>query len=439
MPKVIIIGAGLVGTSMAVALQKQGFEVSVYDKIEVSAEVSKGKRYLEFGETGGSLGIQANGMLVLDRLELLDKVLEQPHTLLEGMTFLNADGSDPVFRSTISNNLPDRFKKDVHLMRSHLQNVIMRKCGESGVRMFINMKLESFSQTDSEVTVKFSDGTTVTGDYLVGADGIHSNVRRILFPEHPKAEYFCGGYLGVFQHGKKVGDATLQLKYPLSIYMNGLTGSAVFAARVGDSLGAWNVLLAKSHDGDASANAANDDWRPAANLPQEAARLADLVKEWQSPPNLVDAVLHADRITPINVYDLPNLPKWHKGRVLLAGDSAHGMLPSFGHGLGQGLEDVSVLADLFAELGGVYADHRKVFELYDKIRIPRAHSVANTSRNASSTTFTNSKLREKVMRTMMKFAFWLSNVLKLNDVVGAHDVRLDVKKALAAENIIIAK
>ncbi|KAJ3389614.1 hypothetical protein HDU84_008535 [Entophlyctis sp. JEL0112] len=435
--KVIVVGAGLVGGCAALALKKLGMEVVIYDKADVATadRNADGTVNIDFGEVGGALGIQANGLLALDRLGLLDKVLEQPHTLPDGMHYAKADGSDPVLRSMIQLGVAEKFTRPVAIMRSNLHGVIFKACQSLGIRTFISKKLVSLEQTDEQVTCNFADGSSATADYVVAADGIHSVTRQTLFPEFPKADFWVTGYLGVFDLNKEVGDEKLSIPHPVSACVDGFTGTMVFSQTLGQHRGVWTVTLDKAH----SEQPAEDDldsWRPYTNLPKESARLASLVSEWGTPQQIVSCVRHANRITPVHMYDLPNIPKYSKGRVVIVGDAAHGMLPTLGYGISQGLEDVIALSDLFEEFGE--DNYKTVFNLYEKIRIPRAHKVQDDSRAISATMFSSTKFKAAVGRQIMKTVFWLSKTFRLVDPVSVYDVKADIAKVIQEQKALAA-
>ncbi|KAJ3110524.1 hypothetical protein HK100_003004 [Physocladia obscura] len=118
---------------------------------------------------------------------------------------------------------------------------------------------------------------------------------------------------------------------------------------------------------------------PYSDLPKHSARLADLIAQWQLPPHVVEIMRKSFRISPFSVYDLPDLETYYKGRVVLLEDSAHGMLPNAGLGLGAGLEDVGVLAELMKRFPD-YKDLSTVLRLYSAIRVPTATGYSQISR-----------------------------------------------------------
>src|ERR1700712_1496027 len=76
------------------------------------------------------------------------------------------------------------------------------------------------------------------------------------------------------------------------------------------------------------------------------------------------------------IFDHPEVPTFHKGRLCLLGDAAHATTPHFGQGAGMALEDAYVLSNLLGRCNG---DVEKAFEAYDYVRVPRALKVTSLS------------------------------------------------------------
>ncbi|KAJ3071150.1 hypothetical protein HDU99_002489, partial [Rhizoclosmatium hyalinum] len=291
--------------------------------------------------------------------------------------------------------------KPVQVLRSNLHAALMKAVHKAGIKAFAGKKIANLTQTEDDVTVTFEDGTVVVSDFVVGADGIHSKTRRLLFPDAPKPEAFATGYVGVLDIGTRPNGVVVDFEYPGGVYSDPLNSRLLFDA--------------------------GDDWRPYTDLPKESAKLADLVASWGTNESVVTCIRYAKRITPANLYDLPNLSAFHKGRVVLVGDSAHGTVPFYGQGLNQAIEDAGVLSDLF---GHFEDDYKKVFEVYDKIRVPRTRLCSASARKTAARMKASSKIDLKIGRFMMKLVFNILSLIGADDEVYFHDYRDDVKKAI---------
>ncbi|KAJ3068587.1 hypothetical protein HDU99_003155, partial [Rhizoclosmatium hyalinum] len=298
----------------------------------------------------------------------------------------------------------------------------MKASHEAGIKTIVTRKITDLVQSDKEVTITFENGTVVTADFVVGADGIHSKTRKLVFPEVEKPIVCCTGHIGVFDLTVFPRDFDLNT----GLYSDPLNSRMIFTSRCSDSEGDMQVFEFASEtqgqvDGD-------DEWRPYTDLPAESAKLAKVVESWGAAPNLVECVKHTVRITPVNIYDLPDLSTFYRGRVVLVGDAAHGTVPTYGQGVNQAIEDAGVLADLLGHFQDT--EYKKAFALYDSIRIPRTRLCAASARTTMQRMKANSKLDMKIGRFMMKTAFRIMRTFGMDDEVFFHDFRQDVIKAV---------
>ncbi|TPX68828.1 hypothetical protein CcCBS67573_g07033 [Chytriomyces confervae] len=420
--EVIIIGAGLNGLALSIGLAKLGNKVSVYDKFDLAqvALASKGGPVtFEFGDVGGHVMVQTNGLRVLKRLGVLESVLDQGYTETGTIETANMDGTGmATLRIT-----PRSQERDIlypcQILRSRLHAILLRSCQSFGVRVFTGKTIVEFEEINNRVKCNFEDGTSAEGDLLVGADGIHSATRRLLFgPEHTAEFTGIVGYLGVTD----VKDSDV-VSRPLVMYLDRLNKREVAVCKVAPTKVAWRVSEYAEPDEEAS-----DTYRPYSNLPKESARLSKLVESWNAPAHVVTCIRDSARISPVVIYDLPDLSSFHKSRVVLVGDAAHGMRPNMGMGLSMGLEDVGVLYELFAGC----TDLKRVLELYDQLRVPRTHKFSARARSAAANVYADTPFKAKMAHLTTKVAYGFLNMVGArmeDDFVGFDSVK-EVNDAL---------
>ncbi|KAJ3060151.1 hypothetical protein HDU98_003842 [Podochytrium sp. JEL0797] len=431
--KVAVIGAGMAGIATAISLQRQGFDVSMYDKTVVQAN-AVGNPTLTFGEVGGGLQVFANGLRALRNLGL-GEAIRKAHfdTEIREMNFLLLDGSDRITRNQTSQKAG---KDQITCLRSSLHALLMKAASDLGVKTFVGKTLTSLVESSDSVTLGFADATFITTDLVVGADGIHSMTRQLLFPEVPKPVLWITGYIGVLDR-QEVG-----FDYGEALYSNPITGQIAYGCDCGTSSffqvhasfesrkpkRASTATDAPSSSPFSSVNG-YEDWSPCPDLPKEAHDLAALVDSWGVPPSMGACIRRARQIRHVNVYNWGDLSTFHKGRVILVGDAAHGSIPMFGQGVNQAFEDAAVLGDLLGHFEGPEG-YKKAFEVNEVIRKPRVQKCTSIARDFGRRMEARTKVGMRAGRIMLRLMIWLYEVFQLNDSVVGHDYREDVVKAV---------
>ncbi|KAJ3292252.1 hypothetical protein HDU79_001591 [Rhizoclosmatium sp. JEL0117] len=376
MPSVVIIGSGLVGAATALALHQVGIQSTLYDQIDLVDATTKGD-VVEFGDSGGGVALQAGGLRVLQTLGVLDECIKQglPSRYV---TWGKIDGSSPIVCDAFvwnqySGETDPKLQMPLLILRSRLHTILMQACQRAGIKTFVNKKLVDVKQESSSVTAFFADGTTATGDLLIGADGIHSATRRKVFGENLSAK-FTGemGHIGVVN--LKQHNITIKETEFCSFFVNRDQKYAVGVLQLSPEIGAVRVTTFDDPEEE------DQSYRPVSDLPKHAGQLADLLKRWGTPPHIEKMMRNSFRVSAASIYDLPDMDTYRKDRVILIGDAAHGMVPNAGIGLLTGLEDVGTLLAIFKKFPK-QEDLSKALDLYSKIRVERGTGAANQARN----------------------------------------------------------
>ncbi|KXS14319.1 FAD/NAD(P)-binding domain-containing protein [Gonapodya prolifera JEL478] len=331
-------------------------DAAIYEKRSDSGDggLASASDTYPFWEVGGSVEHE-NALLALEQLGLLDEGVANSGGSAKSFAFFLMDGSDPIWHDTESRRPGGQ--NAIPILRSSYHGILMHACEKAGIPVMLGKTVVGIRQDEKVVTATFADGSEVTADFLVGADGVNSVVRRLVFPDAKPRVRHGTRFIGVFDLGKEVGPTATPF----------------------DNAGAW-VLMQLKHPSDGQQPDA--DWLPYKDLPKASDRLGNIVQGWGAPDSVANAVRYAKRITPIHMWDLPDMATFHKGRVFLVGDAGHGIRPSLGQGHGMTIEDCAVLDVLLDQIPGfTNGQHGSVFLLYDEIRLPRVHYVASSSRD----------------------------------------------------------
>lgn len=342
--KVLIVGGGIAGLALAGALHRQGVACQLVERAEAWAPV------------GAGIILGVNAMAALRNLGLAE-ALESGAQPLEKMTIKDADN-----RRLARTNLADlqpRFGVSLALHRSDLHDVLLQSARH--VPMHMGTTVTSIEDRGDSVAVTFSDGDKGLFDLVIGADGLHSQVRELAFGHRPLrySGYTCwrmvvGGGLGGGGSGG-VPEKGAQEFWGVGkrFGLVPLDGERVYCFAV--------------------INAGPGEPDPAKGRIQ---RLKQHFSEFGGPvPHLLNQLVQPEELIQNDLHEIILRP-WYRGRVVLLGDAAHGMTPNMGQGAAMALEDVAVLTELLA--GG--RPLAQVLEEWARRREPRVRWIQNQSR-----------------------------------------------------------
>ncbi|MEW2400695.1 NAD(P)/FAD-dependent oxidoreductase [Streptomyces sp. NPDC046862] len=356
MARIIVIGGGTAGSAAALALHKAGSEVAVYEAHPDSAE-----------DIGAFLTLASNGMRALAQLDASAAVTGIGFPLT-GMRVLDGSGTELVKRPLAGAD--DELLRFRCLRRGELNAALQAEAARRGIGIRHGARLASVEEGPGDVTVRFTDGSTATGDLLIGADGLNSTVRRAIAPAARP------GYAGEYVFYGYTTGAPIAGPSELFTLVRGsgaAFGHAVspagetywFARVTGDPLSAEDI-----------AQGTPEGWRDL---------LVPLLRKDTTPAaDMVAAT--ADSILVTNATEMPLGTSWRSGRALLIGDAAHAASPATGQGASMALEDAVVLAKALRDA----PDTDSALTAYDRLRRPRVeHNIATSgqiSRGAHSPT-----------------------------------------------------
>ncbi|HYH79222.1 MAG TPA: FAD-dependent monooxygenase [Longimicrobium sp.] len=336
---VVIVGGGIGGLTAAIALRQRGFAPRVYEAAP------------ELREVGAGIWVPPNAMQVLARLGLADAVsrVGSPIRAAE----LRDARAGVLQRADLSFAEREFGHATVAIHRGRFQRVLAEHAGADIIRT--GAQCTAVEQRGERVVIRFADGGETEADVVIGADGLRSAVRESIFPGVPLRYSGQTSYRATLDHA-------------LPPELDGV-GWEVWSAgaRFGlSAIGHGEVYWYATMD----APAGGGD--PAGTL---RGRLQALAAPFPAPIPALVAATDESRITRTDLSDFAPIERWHRGRVALLGDAAHATTPNLGQGGAQAVEDAWVLADRLA----ASATPEAAFAEYERIRMPRARMVVNTS------------------------------------------------------------
>jgi FAD-dependent urate hydroxylase len=348
----LVVGGGIAGPVAAMALRQAGIEATVYEAYPRSAEGA-----------GGGLSIAPNGLDALDVIGLGDLV--RPVGLaMTGMVMQDWKG-----RSLAEFGNPPGVPPMQFFYRTDLHRMLEQETLRRGIAIEYGKRLIGATQTADGVTAQFADGTRATADVLIGADGIRSTVRTLIDPHAPEPRY-----AGLISFGGRVGEPGLSStggKMLMSFGKHAFVGYQVF-----DSSAVWFVNLPHAEPmtvAEARRTPAGQ-WLPLLGQKFEADRTP--------AAQLISRTDPADLLIVGPVENMPSVPVWSRGRMVLVGDSAHAPSSSSGQGASLSIESAVELARCLREL-----PHHRAFAAYEAERRPRVERIIRetTHKNAAKT------------------------------------------------------
>jgi 2-polyprenyl-6-methoxyphenol hydroxylase-like FAD-dependent oxidoreductase len=378
--KALIIGAGIAGPVTAILLKNAGFHAAVYEVWPYSTGI------------GGGLQIAPNGMRVLAAVGLAGELI-RGGSVCESIDFFSQSGTA---LGSVNRNMAGRFgQPSVNMRRAMLNEAIVDKAWSSCVEMHFEKRLERIEdRPDRPIVAHFSDGTSAEGDFLIGADGVHSAVRRHVLPSGPTPSD-----TGLLSFGGFVPRSILEAAgTPPSLAMTfGQSGFFGYGYCAPEANGArTNGAMCWSTQPGHGIDAATFRTMDQAALRQHLQRFH---AGWHDPiPQLIDAL---EEIVVTATLDVATLPTWSRGRTLLIGDAAHATSPHAGQGASIALEDADRLVRALeheAELG-------IAFQNFEAERRPRAERLVALARrngnNKREFSRTGAWIRDHMIKLML--------------------------------------
>lgn len=358
---VAIIGAGLSGLSLALFLHKHNSttNIKIYE-LRSSTTTSE-----------GALMLSPNALRTLDTLGVYARIKDRGFHFRD-LSFNNAEHET---LDTYEMGNEAKFGYDaLRVYRQVLLDELKGMVGEVGVEVVYGRKFERVvSEEDGEgdggVRFAFEDGGEETVDLLVGADGIHSSVRKVLDPDVRPA---FSNFLAV-TYPVQTMDVEFPFKpYPLPVGIHSSAGAFVLAPQNPEGSEMLAGIQYRTHERD------REGWD---GLWRNKDGLYRMIREsYDSWNPMVQSALDAvpkEKLSIWPFYTVPKISRWSSGagRVVILGDSAHAIPPAAGQGVNQAFEDVHSLALLVAATNEGTVGWKPALEWWQQYRQARIDRV----------------------------------------------------------------
>jgi 2-polyprenyl-6-methoxyphenol hydroxylase-like FAD-dependent oxidoreductase len=359
--KVLIAGSGIAGLTCALMLHDRGVRAEVYEQATAIRELGVG------------LNVLPQAIAELDRIGLLDR-LDEVAVRTSELFYLNRFGQRVWHesRGIAAGHPVPQFSIHRGQLQALLHQAVLERLGPNAVH--VNHRLHAFTQDEGQVTARFADRTgaepaPVTGDVLIGADGVHSFVRRCLVPAEGAPKW---NGLTLWRGAR---DWPVFLDGRSMIVAGGLTSKiVVYPIGPGQSAGTrltnWAVVGRKAGAGDSLADA---DWSCTGRWEDVVPQLAGFAL----PEVDMTALIQGTEVFwEYPMSDRDPLNTWTNGRVTLLGDAAHPMYPVGSNGASQAILDTRALADALA----AHPDPVQALAVYETARLPVTNDIVRGNR-----------------------------------------------------------
>jgi len=340
-----ILGGGIAGLSVALALRKRGYSPRVYE------------RRTEPATMGAGVTLWPNASFVLEELGLLqdiDAIGGRPLTMRRQDAAGNALGGLDIALLDRTMGYPT-----YTVLRRHLQEVLLDHVARAGIPVEFGHRAAGIElDANGRAVAHFENGASIRPDLLIGADGrMDSVARKFVAGDNTPVYQGFVNWIGVAQGQHALVD-------DISIRDFWGAGERFGCVAIRPQLVYWAAAQVRPLS----------EAIPTADIRKE---VEDLFAGWPEPVAHIIRATPANAIRLIAVHDLEPLHTWSRANVLLVGDAAHAPLPTSGQGACQALEDAWHLVRCLDGAGGKLD---KAFRAFTKIRSPKTAKLAEQGR-----------------------------------------------------------
>lgn len=349
-PLYLVVGAGIGGLALALALLRAGRRVKILEAAP------------QLGEVGAGISISPNAALAMDYLGMMT-FLDEHADCPTRSAVIHYKTGDILAQAEFGADFVERYgAKYYQIHRADLHDAMARAVRSIDPQCIsLGCSVTEIRQTQAEVTARCQNGAEIKGDYLIGCDGLRSSVRTAL---------------GVATPPRWTGQVAYRATLPAATVQKALEGSPS-AMTVGPGHIVVRYLLRHGAMVNLVAIAQSPAWTEEGwNHRATTQEMLDEHKGWNR--NVIELIKAAPpkQLYKWALFDRDPLASWTDGNITLLGDAAHPMLPFLGMGAAMALEDAVVLSRCI----DAYDDTQVAFSRYEVARRERANAAVLASR-----------------------------------------------------------
>jgi 2-polyprenyl-6-methoxyphenol hydroxylase-like FAD-dependent oxidoreductase len=327
---VAIIGAGLGGLAMALFMKKANINCTIYEL------------RTPYITSAGAIMLSPNALKSLDAIGVYDRIKGKGYHFRD-LTF---NTNEHKFIDAYEMGNADKYGFDaLRIYRQDILDALKAMVKEAGIDIHYQKRFTKvIEDTDAGVKFAFADGDEKTVDLLIGADGIHSSIRKHLVADI-KPDF--SNVLAVTCHIPTAGVKFPHENYPLPVSIHGPAGAFVLAPQNPEGSELLGGIQHRTHE------RTREGWDEMINDKEGLLRI--MKESYATWDPLVQSAMDSLHFDPLNIwsfYTVPKLSTWRSEtrRVVIIGDAGHAIPPAAGQGVNQAFEDVHSLLLLIAAM-----------------------------------------------------------------------------------------
>lgn len=387
---VAVVGAGLAGLATGIFLRRLNFAITIFESRPQDAS------------DGGFLSLAPNAAHVLNQLGLYQSLLSQGFAY-EEFTFLSGRNGSRI-GSTLNGSVDRYGYPALRVSRHILRRTLLEAAINAGVKVQFDQKVVELAESATDVSITLASGEESSFNYLMACDGIHSRLRKIVFPSAPQSTFTGQVAIG----GGSVLRSSIPANIPQPCLWVGASSSFMMMPTNPDGSTVAVSVTVETED------RTRQEWDAMAadktHLKQQLVdRYCGAQASWPLVVSQCSQAADAMSLTIWPFYNASVLESWisnHK-RVILIGDAAHAMPPTGGQGAAMAFEDAASLSLVFSKLSSGDVDIRTDLMAWQTRRQERVKRVrAFTTHGGDVRRGSNGRLQQLIKEWLM-WAFFL--------------------------------